>query len=154
MNQNVITGGPSTGELVPALCYCPRCGTGCEACDAYCRGCGSRRAGIAQAAGKPLAPRQAHQSPALSLPSVAVRMPQWLGNRWIVLGVLLVAGPLGLPALWLSPRFSPTTKILTSAVYFLLTVAAPLAVTWYWLDTALQPLVESFSELPQLAPRP
>lgn len=69
------------------------------------------------------------------------------GNRWLVIGLLLVAGPLGLPALWLSRRFGRTTKIITSVVFFLATVVAPLAITYYWLEIALQPLVEAFRQV-------
>lgn len=67
-----------------------------------------------------------------------------LNNRLIVMAIVLVAGPIGLPALWFSPRFSRGTKIITTGVYFLLTAVLPLLVAWYFLDVALRPLVNVF----------
>lgn len=69
-----------------------------------------------------------------------------LGNRLVVVGLLAVAGPLGLPALWLSRRFSKPTKIATTVVFFLATVVAPLALAYYWLEVALRPLVDVFDK--------
>ncbi len=67
-----------------------------------------------------------------------------LNNRWVVLMLLAVVGPLGLPALWLSPRFKPWVKATITLVWFLLTAVVPLAIAWYWLDYALRPLVDGF----------
>jgi hypothetical protein len=69
-----------------------------------------------------------------------------LGNRLVVIGLLAVAGPLGLPALWLSRRFSKPTKIATTVLFFLATVVAPLALAYYWLEIALRPLVDVFDK--------
>ncbi|MDG2383672.1 MAG: hypothetical protein P8N76_18510 [Pirellulaceae bacterium] len=67
-----------------------------------------------------------------------------LNNRWVVLVLLAVVGPLGLPALWFSPRFKPWVKATITLVWFLLTAVVPLAIAWYWLDYALRPLVDGF----------
>ncbi len=68
-----------------------------------------------------------------------------LNSRLAVIGLLLIAGPLGLPALWLSGRFSRGVKIVTTAIYFLLTVVFPLALTYYCCEIALRPLVDAFA---------
>jgi len=69
---------------------------------------------------------------------------QMLDNRLIVGGLLLCGGPMALPALWLSRSFSPTTKTITTIGYTLLTVVMPIAVTWYFMNAALWPLLEAF----------
>ncbi len=65
-----------------------------------------------------------------------------LENRGYVLAILLLAGPIGLPALWFSPRFSRVFKMVTTALYFLVTAILPIVVTWYLLDVAVRPLLE------------
>ena len=72
---------------------------------------------------------------------------RWLSNRLVVVSLLAIAGPLGLPALWLSPRFSRTAKILTTALFLFVTVVFPLALAYYWLEIALRPLVDVFGEV-------
>jgi len=84
------------------------------------------------------APRQA----VLYLPP---EVAAWLDNRWIVVGLLLAAGPMGLPALWLSRRFSRWTKIATTALFFLATAVLPLVATWYFCEVSLRPLVDVLS---------
>jgi len=68
-----------------------------------------------------------------------------IDNRLIVSGLLICGGPMALPALWFSRSFSTTTKTLTTIGYTLLTVVMPIAVTWYFTNAALWPLVEAFS---------
>lgn len=65
-----------------------------------------------------------------------------LENRFYVMAILLCAGPIGLPALWFSHRFSRRCKIITTTAYFLVTVVLPIAVLWYCLDVAVRPLVD------------
>ena len=72
-------------------------------------------------------------------------MLAWLNHRGVVAAILLFCGPLGLPALWFSPRFSLTTKIIISVVLFAATVIAPLAVSWYWLDVAVRPVLDALT---------
>jgi hypothetical protein len=69
----------------------------------------------------------------------------WLNHRGVVVAILLVCGPLGLPALWFSPRFSKTSKIAISVLFFLGTVIAPLALSWYWLDVAVRPVLDALT---------
>lgn len=69
-----------------------------------------------------------------------------VNNRSAVIGMIALVGPLGLPALWFSPRFGKRTKIITTATYVLLTTIVPLALAWYWLDYSLRPLVDVFGK--------
>ena len=73
------------------------------------------------------------------------RVLAWLNHRGIVVVILLTCGPLGLPALWFSPRFSKTTKIIISVLLFAATVIAPLALSWYWLDVAVRPVLDALT---------
>ena len=73
------------------------------------------------------------------------RVLAWLNHRGVVAAILLVCGPLGLPALWFSPRFSKTSKIVISVLLFAATVVAPLALSWYWLDVAVRPVLDALT---------
>ena len=73
------------------------------------------------------------------------RVLAWLNHRGIVVAILLTCGPLGLPALWFSPRFSKTSKIVISVLLFAATVVAPLALSWYWLDVAVRPVLDALT---------
>jgi hypothetical protein len=97
------------------------------------------------AEGRVLAPR-AERCPPAEGNSIAVdpAIVRLLSNRAVVIGLLAISGPIGLPALWLSRRFSRTTKIVTTVAFLLATVAFPLALTYYWTEIALRPLVEAF----------
>lgn len=68
-----------------------------------------------------------------------------LDNRWLVVGLLLVVGPIGLPALWLSRRFSKKVKIGVSLGYALVTIGLPVAMIWYWCEMSLRPLVDALA---------
>lgn len=74
----------------------------------------------------------------LSSPVTAIRTI--LNNRFYVCVVIALIGPLGLPALWFSPRFSNRSKIITTIIYFVLTTVLPLAIAWYFLDYAIRPI--------------
>jgi hypothetical protein len=69
---------------------------------------------------------------------------QALNNRAIVFAILLIAGPMGLPALWFSRRFSKPTKIVTTLAYVVGTVLLPIAAIYYYLEFSLLPLVNAF----------
>ena len=71
-----------------------------------------------------------------------------LDNRLVVLALLAVAGPLGLPAVWLNRRFSRTTKIVLSLLFFAVTVVLPIVATWYACETLLRPLADAFPPVP------
>lgn len=76
----------------------------------------------------------------LSRPLAAV-----LNSRLAVVAILLVAGPIGLPVLWFSGRFSKSAKIVTTLTFFAVTVVFPLAMTYYWCEVALRPLVDALA---------
>jgi hypothetical protein len=82
----------------------------------------------------------ASQQITLSGPAAAA-----LNSRLIVFTLLFVAGPFGLPALWFSPRFSRISKIVWTVLFFLLTVALPLAGAWYLFELVLRPIVDAMS---------
>jgi hypothetical protein len=56
----------------------------------------------------------------------------------------LSLGPLGLPLLWFSDKYSTRTKILVSVSVIGGTVVLPMLIIVYWLNVALQPLLEVF----------
>jgi hypothetical protein len=87
------------------------------------------------------APRSGPATIALSGPVAAV-----LNSRLLVVTILLVAGPIGLPALWLSPRFSRVTKAVTTIGFFLLTVVLPLTGAWYVCEVLLRPLADAIKQ--------
>ena len=77
--------------------------------------------------------------PAPSKPAGAAR---WTENPWVVLILLFfVLGPLGLPMLWRSRRFSLLWELLLTALMTVITVFL-LAMIWYVTDQALAPLRE------------
>jgi hypothetical protein len=129
--QHVGRGAP---ELILAS-QCDSCRAALAVEDQFCRRCGAATA----ARLAPATLRETKLVPArLSI----------LENRAAVIAIILVAGPLGLPCLWFSGRFSRATKIIATIVYFALTVVAPIAITWYWLDVAVRPLLDVWARKP------
>jgi hypothetical protein len=118
---------------------CPACDAELAAADRFCRRCGGPLA--VRTAAPPAAGREAPV--ALSRGAASL-----LQSRPAVIAILLVGGPVGLPFLWLSGRFSRPTKIITTVAYFGLTVVAPIALTWYWLDVAVRPLLDVWTRKP------
>lgn len=139
-------------ELIVVEDTCHHCGVTLSAWDNYCRHCG-----LATIAGTPeLVDAELIDSPnetALvarhSTIVVATReqsiVTKILENRFYVISILLCVGPIGLPALWFSRRFSRRTKIITTTGYFLFTVVIPLVAAWYFLNVALRPIVDALS---------
>jgi hypothetical protein len=72
-------------------------------------------------------------------------LPESLERRWVVLAILLCTGPIGLPLLWLSRRFSRLAKTGLTAGFVLVTVVLPIVLVWYWCDVAIQPVVEALA---------
>ncbi len=135
--------------LAPSL-FCHQCGAACEGDDNFCRRCGipvrdQEEKAVAGQAAAVVIPEANQIAAAPVHPISSAR--QLLDNRLFVVTLLLIVGPLGLPALWFNRRFSSLTKIFTTVVYFLLTAVLPLALAWYWLEIAVRPLVDSFSEV-------
>jgi hypothetical protein len=80
----------------------------------------------------------ARQTPAFNLPTT-------LERRWVLITILLVAGPLGLLLVWPSRRFARSTKIVVTVGVVLVTVVLPLALAWYWCEMAVRPLVDALA---------
>ena len=120
--------------------YCRSCGTALFQNDRFCGDCGAACCELVVPSGpqNPLA----QQSKELATVDPAVTIQTMVNSRTFVVGLIAVAGPLGLLALWFNQRFSNRTKIITTVAYVLLAIVLPLVVVWYWLDVALRPLVE------------
>jgi hypothetical protein len=139
-------------ELIVTSDSCSRCGVAFLGSENFCRNCG-RPIVVAEYAddeGELIHPQHELAVVSSCQTAVAPRREQSLvtvvlENRFCVVAILLCAGPIGLPALWFSPRFSRRFKIITSTGYFLLTAILPLAITWYVVDAAVRPLVDVFA---------
>ena len=126
--------------------FCGRCGNDLFAQDNFCRSCGAEAHGgevIAQDGSSSSGSAVATRGQVLSSPAGAIQTV--LNNRWYVGLVIALIGPLGLPALWFSPRFSKTTKIVGTLIFVVMTTVVPLAVAWYFLDYRIRPLVDALS---------
>lgn len=144
--------------------FCGQCGNGLHAQDNFCRHCGTQAHGpettvlatvateakpsslipadqnVSQSSAGTLANRnQDLSSPAGTLQTV-------LNNRLYVGIVIALIGPLGLPALWFSPRFSQRTKVILTTIFVVLTTVVPLAITWYFLDYSMRPLLDAINQ--------
>ena len=110
--------------------------------DNFCRNCGVDCRGLIVPPGPP-----AHQDPhgnrSIEIATAgSVNLQEIVDNRWAVVGMIAFLGPLGLLALWFSRSFSKPTKIVTTSVYILLTIVLPIAITWYWLNVSVRPIVD------------
>ncbi len=85
---------------------------------------------------------EARHVPAVARRARACILPPSLERPWVVLAILLCAGPIGLPLVWLSSRFSKLAKIGLTVGFVLLTVIFPIVLVWYWCEVAIRPLVE------------
>lgn len=147
MNELITT---SPVEIVTDR-FCRQCGGVLAGEDRFCGECGSPRRETLEFTqpNQQLkvslgSPHQPNQSVAVTSPSDSIT--SLLNNRFAVVGIIALIGPLGLPALWFSPRFSKTTKTVTTISYVVLTTVVPIVAAWYWLDYSLRPLVEAFAK--------
>src|SRR5688572_26652194 len=102
-------------QLIVASTCCAACGAESDPEDRFCGRCGV-----------PTPAAASHQYPfvvpeprRLAFDGPVGRL---LKNRWAIVGLLAAVGPIGLPFLWLSGRFSRPVKIATTVAYFGLTV--------------------------------
>jgi hypothetical protein len=128
--------------------YCRQCGGPLIAQDNYCGECGAGCRDLIEVV-YPNNSMMSAENPEPSRSGVAASpgiqsVEGVLNNRLAVVGIIALLGPLGLPALWFSPQFSKPTKIVTTVGYVLVVTVLPIAVMWYWLDTAMRPLVDVF----------
>ena len=132
--------------------FCGQCGNQLHIQDNFCRRCGNpahHTAGSNQALAHPPQPNDgstayelANRGP--SNPPSAVDTV--LNNRLYVGLVIATIGPLGLPALWFSPRFSKQSKVLWTVIFFLLTAIIPLALIGYFLEHSMNPIVDALGK--------
>jgi len=109
-------------DPLSAEILCGKCKAPIGANDNYCRHCGTPTAGPS----------------GLSSRTAAA----WWESRWFVLTLLfLVLGPLALPLLWRSRRFTWSWKIVLSVMVVGVTVYAVWQ-AWHSLNQALAPLLE------------
>lgn len=138
-------------ELIVANDNCSNCGVELPAAVNFCSHCGMQASHASLTAEQADVLSRPQQVPAAVQPIVIVPPAQMsivdeaLNNRMIVVGILLLAGPVGLPALWFSRRFSKRAKVITTVVYFFITAVLPLVAVWYFLETSLQPLLDVIS---------
>jgi len=144
--------------------FCGRCGNNLLAQDNSCRKCGTQAhrsddtvwataievgssssslATTAKNQTRSSAGTVAHHNQQLSNPADTVQTV--LNNRLYVGIVIALIGPLGLPALWFSPRFSKRTKIVLTSIFVLLTTVVPLAIAWYFIDYSMRPLFDALA---------
>jgi hypothetical protein len=128
--------------------FCSHCGRPFLAADNFCGECGTAchdLFGNVDPMSRTSVGHIAAESSSVVVTSDGMRtINAFVNNRLAVIGIIAFIGPLGLPALWFSPRFAKRTKITITATYVLLTTIVPLVIAWYWLDYSLRPLVEAF----------
>ena len=121
-------------QVIATLACCDRCGREFRSDDRFCGQCGAPiqiiESALSVGPGNTVGARGSDRS--------------FLHNRFAVIGLLVCLGPLGLPLLWLSNRFSRLTKIITSVICVLLTVVAPAVIIFYFLGIAVRPLLNVF----------
>jgi hypothetical protein len=114
-----------------AKIVCRRCNAALDAADNYCRRCGEPSANLAGLPGG----GRAGWAP-------SVQPPRWSESPWVVLSLLfLVLGPLALPLLWRSRRFTPRWKVVLTVVVTGLTVLL-LWQVWFTFQQAMVSLGE------------
>ncbi len=72
--------------------------------------------------------------------AVSPAVKQLLTNHWMIYGLLLFCGPIGLPLLWLSPRFSRLAKSAITLLLMSITLILPIIIYWYSCELLLRPL--------------
>jgi len=112
---------------------CPRCVAVLDVGDRFCRHCGAAMSPD----GSPVSAGAADWPP---LAAPAPSRPRWTDNPWIVLAlVFLVLGPIGLPLLWRSRRFTPLWKTVITALVLALSAAVGARI-WHTIRASLAPL--------------
>ena len=129
--------------------FCGHCGGNVEVKDNFCRKCGTEVHQLQELVPVTVLNHGDDSQTSLSTNlnpanSASNTLRTILNNRIYVCMVIALIGPLGLPALWFSPRFSQRSKFISTAVYVVLTTIVPLFVVWYFLDYSLRPLAEAF----------
>ncbi|RCS52898.1 hypothetical protein DTL42_08710 [Bremerella cremea] len=98
-----------------------------------------------------------HQLPAVSSPApppaprtIDAGLPpavQKIVNSHLVIWVVILSfGPLGLPLIWLSPKYALWSKILVSVLTIGVTIVLPIAITLYCTQFLVQPVLEAMQQ--------
>ena len=69
-----------------------------------------------------------------------------VNNHLIIWTVILTFGPLGLPLIWLSPKYSIWSKSLVTVITLGLTIVLPIAVTLYCAQFLVHPVLDAMQE--------
>lgn len=138
----------TVNELIVVNDSCPRCGVGLLESDNFCSNCGlptevDAYPNVPAVLVEPCPEAAIARSVPTAMAPAASPVVAMLDNRLLVVAIVLCAGPMGLPALWFSRRFSQRTKILTTIAYLLMTTILPLAIAWYFLEVAVRPVVDA-----------
>jgi len=145
MDQLITTPDNAPTALATTDNFCGRCGNVVVPTDNFCRHCGNTCHDVVVAE---IITQQSEvqtyygAAPAPSPAREAIK--RVLDNRWMVMGIVAILGPIGLPALWFSPRFRPPTKMVITTLYVVLTAVVPVVVSYYVLENSFKPLVEAF----------
>jgi hypothetical protein len=121
---------------------CPKCCAVLEAGDRFCRHCGQATGdAVVLVDGGPMA------SPSVRPPTPAASRTPWVENVWVVLLMLFVMlGPLALPMLWRSRKFSLAWKFILTIVVAGFTVIV-FVVLWYVFNQLIAPLRDALQGL-------
>jgi hypothetical protein len=76
-------------------------------------------------------------------------LPRIVNNHVVLWVVLLSLGPLALPLFWISPRYRLWSKLLITLLTLGLTIVFPIAMTIYFSDIALRPLLNAIQDANQ-----
>lgn len=123
--------------------FCRACGCELQSTDNFCGQCGAGCRDVIVPVHPTAENSESHKGVATTAPAGSLQTV--VNNRMLVIGAIVCAGPLGLLALWCSQSFAIQTKIITTVIYFLLVVVAPVALIYYCLSGAFQPIVEALS---------
>lgn len=82
-------------------------------------------------------------------PSEPGPLPRIVNSHLVLWVVLLSLGPLGLPLFWISPRYHLWSKLLITVMTLGLTIVFPIALTLYFSDFAMQPLLKAIQDANQ-----
>lgn len=134
-----------TREIEKAVCH--GCYAVLDAGDSFCRHCGTPLEGGIPT-GQPAVEPPPHTPP--HSPADPARLPiRWGASPWLALaGLFVLLGPLALPMLWASRRFSRPSKIVLTILVLILT-AGVVCSLWYLTYKSLEPL-RQLDQLSQL----
>ncbi len=127
-------------ELIVAVPLCEDCGHELSSESGQCLACESRSGLACERRSGPVV--VGREIGTVTRRTQGCLLPPSLERRWVVLAILLCAGPIGLPLVWLNSRFSRFSKIGVTVGFALVTVILPIVLVWYWCEAAIRPIVD------------